>query len=240
MKKLLFPALLLVLSLTACDSENEFHQTSFDRTNIVMYADQQRDSVLLYYADDWTATLSDASWLTLLKVEQDAEGNIISQTPVTTLSDVMPEDALLMSQPIFVGADANTTGRIRYTKIQVQSHENAEIVVNQLPLLNITYPYYSYKEGTELNKDNIAFIGSYKADATAGEVVFTVYRDDATLTTNQEWCTPDATTFEAGKHTVALELQPNTTGESRTATLTLTSGGVTSDITIVQSNEKSE
>lgn len=216
MKKLLIlPALLLALA--ACDSENEFHQTSFDKTGVVMYADQVKDSVLLYYSDDWASTLNDASWLS-----------------VTPNSGKMEKGAMLMATPLYFTAEANTSGRVRYANLTIHSHEQGGITITQLPVLNIIFPYYQFKEGTEFTKDNLLFIGYYSGEITEGKVIFTVYRDDATLTSDQEWVTPEETSFKAGKHEVKLTLQPNPDIEMRTATLTLNSGGVSTDIIINQ------
>ena len=240
MKKLFFPLAALLLTLTACNSENEFHQTSFNKNGITMYADQPKDSVILYYADNWTAVLNDASWLSLLEVVKNDQGEILSETKISTLKGTMEQGAMLMAVPIYVTAEPNTSGRTRYTNLLVHSHEEGAITVTQLPVLNITYPYYSFKEGTEFTRDNILFISEYNAKATEGKVIFTIYRDDATLTSDQEWCVPEESTFKAGKHEVAITLQPNTTGEKRTAILTLTSGGISCSITINQNADSEE
>ena len=240
MKKLFFSLAALLLTLTACDSENEFHQTSFNKTGITMYADQPKDSIILYYTDNWKAMLNDASWLSLLDVVKNDQGEILSETKVSTLNGTMEQGVMLMAAPIYVTAEPNTSGRTRYTNILIHSHEGGAVTVMQLPVLNIIYPYYSFKEGTEITSDNILFISNYDAKATAGKVIFTVYRDEATLTSDQEWCVPEKSTFEAGKHEVALTLQPNTIDEERTANLTLTSGGISCTITINQSANSEE
>lgn len=240
MKKFLIPFAALMLTLTACDSENEFHQTSFNKNGITMYADQTKDSIILYYADDWTATLSDASWASLLNVEKTDQGEILSETKVNTLSGTVEKGAMLMAAPIFVATEPNASGRMRYTNIIVRSYNEGAVAVTQLPVLNITFPYYSFKNGTEFSSENIQFINNYNANATAGNVVFTVYSNDATLTSDQSWCVPEETAFTAGQHEVALALQPNTTNKERTATLTLTSAGVSTAIIINQDAKTDE
>lgn len=238
MKKLLLPIISMLAIFTACDSENEFHQTSFNKTSITMYADQVKDSVILFYADDWTARLNDASWLSLLNVVKNDNGEILSEDKVSTLSGIMERGAMLMATPIYVTAEPNTSGKIRFTNLLISSHEAGAITITQLPLLNIAYPNYQFREGTEASSENVFYEGTYTDEATEGIVVFTVYRNGATLTSDQDWVTPEADTFEAGYHEVKLTLQPNTTGEKRTATLTLTSGGISVPITIIQQKDE--
>ncbi|MBQ7635207.1 MAG: BACON domain-containing protein [Bacteroidaceae bacterium] len=240
MKKILIPVLALSACLSACNSENEFHQTSFDAGNITMYADQVRDSVLLYYTDNWTATLGDASWLTLLRVEKNNQGETLSEEKVATLSGTMPSDALMMSTPLYFTAEPNTSGFTRTTSINVSSHQNASIAVLQLPVLNITYPYYRFKRDTEISTANLEYVAEFAAGATEGYVIFTTYRDGATLTSDQPWCVPQETAFTAGTDTVTIAMQPNTEGTQRTAILTLTSAGVSTDITFRQAAKTEE
>ncbi len=217
MKKTLLCTLVVLTTLASCNSENEFHQTSFDKASVTMYADQVKDSVLLYYADDWTASLNDYSWLS-----------------VSPTSGKMEKGAMLMSTPLYFTAEPNTSGRIRLVNLTISSHEQGGLTITQLPVLNITYPYYSFIEGDEVSTDNLRYVSTYTAVATEGQVRFTVYRDGATLNSDQAWCVPELTTFDAGEYTVALTLQPNTTASQRTAQLTLTSGGVSTVITINQ------
>ncbi len=237
MKKLLLATLLGVLSLTACESENEFHQTSFDKSGIVMYADQVVDSVLLFYSDNWTATLADGSWVNLLSVTKNDQGTIVSSEKVGMLSGTSQKDALLISTPIYVTAEPNATGVMRYATLNVSSHENASIMITQLPMLNVTYPYYRFKEGTEISSENLIYEDDLVASSTEGKVICTIYREGATLTSDAAWCTPEISDLSVGTNTIMLILEPNTTPLLRTATLTLTSGGVSMPITINQAGK---
>ena len=184
-----------------------------------MYADQVKDSVHIFYADAWTGILNESSWLTM-----------------TPNSGEVERGAMLMVAPIYFTAEPNTTGHVRFANLIVRSHEDGALTITQLPVLNIVYPYYQFKQGNEISSDNIEYVAYYAATATEGEIRFVVYRDDATLTSDQAWCQPERTTFEAGEYTLKLTLLPNPSTEIRTATLTLTSGGVSTPITIVQTS----
>ena len=63
---------------------------------------------------------------------------------------------------------------------------------------------------------------------------FAVYADGATLSSDAAWLVPATTTFNAGKHVVAIVAQENLATQPRTAMLTLTSNGISTPITITQ------
>ncbi|MBP3228397.1 MAG: BACON domain-containing protein [Bacteroidaceae bacterium] len=223
MKNHLLPAVIaLAALLTACESESSYHETSFSKNSVVMYADQLRDSLLLYYTDAWTATLNDDSWCS-----------------VSPASGQTEKGAALMAAPVFFTTTSNTTGATRVTNLFIKSHQDGAITVMQLPVLNITYPYYQLS-GSDITLENVKYSLDLLASATAAHVEFTVYQDDATLQSDASWISIAEPTLKAGTHRLDLPVQPNTAAEARTATLTLTSGGVACTITINQDGKATE
>ena len=66
-------------------------------------------------------------------------------------------------------------------------------------------------------------------------IEFTVYSENSALTSDADWLKPEQQDLPAGKHVVKINVKENTdTENSRTATLKLTSEGVTTPITITQ------
>ncbi|GAY29995.1 kinase suppressor of Ras 2-like [Prevotella sp. MGM2] len=135
--------------------------------------------------------------------------------------------------------EVNTSGARRVGYIQVKTFTDLGMRVVQNGWLNISSPEPMYSTTPEDNMDNLPANKVYfllNAQAkTDTAIVFTVYQDNATLSSSETWAVPETTTFSAGRHNVRISLEPNPTTSSRTATLTLTSAGVNTPISIIQS-----
>lgn len=225
MKKITLSLLaVLALLVAACDNGSyELHQTFFYPQRpggMVLYADQESDTVRLYSLDPWKAS-TQQSWLKVTPTE----------TPM-----VNGEPSLSTLLTITTGT--NTTGARRVGGVEVQSYDYVAMPVAQNAWLNITVPAPTYdtadgKLTAMLEADKVRFTLNAKADADTS-VVFKVYQDGATLQSDAAWLMPEESVFDAGEHKVRLALERNNTGAPRAAMLTLTSGGVSTPVTVVQ------
>lgn len=218
----------LALLMTACDNGSyEVHQTFFYPQRpggMVLYADQETDTVRLYSLDPWKAS-TQQSWLTVTP----------SETPLTN-------GEMSLSTLLTVTAGVNDTGARRVGGVEVKSYDYVTMPVAQNAWLNIVNPSprYDTADGqltATLEADKVKFTLNAKADADT-TVTFVVYQDGATLQSGADWMTPETTAFEAGRHVVRLSLDRNDTGAPRIAVLTLTSGGVSTPVEVIQAAQR--
>lgn len=185
---------------------------------MVAYADQTSDTTHLCSLDSWTIS-STESWLTISPKEATFPAGQATDTKLTFEYEV------------------NNTGAPRIAYAQVKSHDQIATTVTQYYWLHITRPQVM-KLGEQTSgvttETRVVFPMTLKKEAYTDSITFTVHQDNATLSTSASWIHPEETTFEAGKHTVKFNVEANTEGQSRSAILTLTSAGVSSDITLTQ------
>lgn len=217
MKKLFFAAL-AVCGMAACNSDSETHIVQFINGTPNLYADQSIDTLYVYATDSWTAT-SSATWLTIDKGSE---------------SLTIPAGSAAFSKMALTAAP-NTTGALRTAYIQASSPSaSGYYVVSQAYWLNVTRPTAVYD--SELKK--ATFGHSITWNTLGDTIAFQNYTDGATLTSDASWIQPQTTaTYDAGEHTVYFTVEQNATGADRTATLTLTSAGVSTPITVVQKKQ---
>ena len=84
----------------------------------------------------------------------------------------------------------------------------------------------------------VAFPMDLKYTAADTSVVFTVYQDNATLKTTDEWIHLAGETFDAGDLTVKVQVDANNGTTARNGVIRLTSGGISTDILVRQGTEK--
>ena len=226
MKKTLFSLLAsLTLLVASCNNDPyEVHQSFFfpqKPEGMITYADQTMDTIRLYSLDTWTASTSQ-SWCS-----------------VSPDKYQIRNDSLVLNTLMTITNEVNTSGARRVGYIQVKTFTDLGMRVVQNAWLNISRPEPMYSTTPEDNMDNLPANKVYfllNAQAkTDTAIVFTVYQDNATLSSSETWAVPETTTFSAGRHNVRISLEPNPTTSSRTATLTLTSAGVNTPISIIQS-----
>lgn len=228
--KFFIPAFTSML-FVACDSTYEYHATSFYPSNesIITYADQDRDTILVISYDSWTLT-NTCDWLTV-KVA-DSQVDDISIKVASGYYDVTRLDFY---------PEPNTTSSTRSTVIRVVSSYSDTgtlgVYFYQYPFLHITNP--SPLAGSDGNATFTLYVEGdavSSSDEVDTSISFYVYDENATLSSSDSWVTPEQTSgFTTGVElTIPLTIEANTTGAQRTATLTLTSSGITNTITIVQ------
>lgn len=235
MKKV-FPLLIsvMVLCFAACtESSYEYHQTYFypqQPGGKMMYADQTLDSTRVISYDSWTAQTT-ADWLSLTPAEQ----NIPTGYGMNTL--------------VKLTCAPNTTGETRHSAILLKSFDSLAMDVYQTAWLNIIWPTAIYTNkpeaagdastGTVMDKQ-VSFVTTLSADSTSMKVKFRVYADGATLQSNASWLVHKDTVYAAGTHEALLSVEPNAFAVSRTATLTLSSNGVSTPIKVTQKEKQKQ
>lgn len=231
-KKSAFLLLVTALCLMAC-SENEYevHQTYFYPQSVngmLFYADQETDTIRLVSFDSWTAR-SSVDWFTVSPTQQ-----------------TVPQNTGL-ARRLDITATPNTTGKNRMGQIQVDSYFSIGMYVRQTSWLNVQYPSgrvvdtstsATAGEGTSFEDTQMDFSMMVKADTASAEIDFIVYKDGATLRSSEAWLTAPADAYPAGRHKVKLGLEKNVAAEQRSATLTLSSNGVSTPIVVVQGGAK--
>lgn len=234
--KTILAAATAVLALTACtESDNEYYTTYFYPTTtngIETYADQTSDTTIVVSTDTWTLTNA-CDWC---KVTCNGQSSPITVT--------VPEGYMLGTKLDFT-LQPNTTGAVRTNLLQVISSYSkigtVATYIVQYPYINVNIP--APQASTSNNTTTYSFTLTVPASGTLADnskpsVSFTVYSNDATLTSSDEsWLKPARTNgFLANtRQKVELDLTKNETGEQRTGTLTLTSNGVSTNITVKQS-----
>lgn len=233
--------------LSSCgDSTNEYHQFNISpmRANgFVEFADQAIDSTHVISTDTWSLTCQ-SDWLT----------TTTSNNKPAPFTIEVPQ-GYISSTPLYFAMLANTTGKARTALVQATSTGKEmgtmSILIEQQPYLNITTPSPTKAtDGTySWTLSGISADGKFHTTDTTGKditstpyVTFIVYADGATLTSSDtSWLNVVATTlgkdnvYKAGEKSKAeLSVAENTTGKERSATLTLTSAGVSTSIKVVQ------
>ena len=179
------------------------------------------DTTLIYSLDSWQAT---------------KEGDWFSITPESF--EVKPGVSIFTKMTFTT--TPNTTGKGRTGLVTIHAYHTISQSLYQTPWLNITYPFAQYTKGEDhtFATRKATFRLSLLSNETASKVRFTTYAENATLTSNAEWVTPEKTIFLApNSYEVKLTIQPNKSKNPRTAQLTLTSAGISTPITVEQAGD---
>ncbi len=223
--KPLLPLLALVLGLAACTEGSYEHHASYfypqRPDGQLLYADQTMDTTLIYSLDSWQAT---------------KEGDWFSITPESF--EVRPGVSIFTKMTFTT--TPNTTGKGRTGLVTIHAYHTISQSLYQTPWLNITYPFAQYTKGEDhtFATRKATFRMALLSSATSSQVRFTTYAENATLTSNAEWVTPEKTIFLApNNYEVKLTIQPNKSKDPRTAQLTLTSAGISTPIIVEQTGD---
>ena len=223
--KPLLPLLALVLGLAACTEGSYEHHASYfypqRPDGQLLYADQTMDTTLIYSLDSWQAT---------------KEGDWFSITPESF--EVRPGVSIFTKMTFTT--TPNTTGKGRTGLVTIHAYHTISQSLYQTPWLNITYPFAQYTKGEDhtFATRKATFRMALLSSATSSQVRFTTYAENATLTSNAEWVTPEKTIFLApNSYEVKLTIQPNKSKDARSAQLTLTSAGISTPITVEQAGD---
>ncbi|MBR1732370.1 MAG: hypothetical protein IJ729_01310 [Alloprevotella sp.] len=200
------------------DAVDEYHHTTFypnDLESRTYFADQTHDTLHVLSYDSWTsAALGD--WFT---ISPESQTVLAGQGTIT---------------PMFLTATPNTTEAVRTGHIQVSGYGQIAKLVRQTYWLNIASPTGRIEANAGTGDIRCTFTTKLTAKETNLPLVFTNYTDGATLTADAAWISIPDTVFNAGRHTYAPAVSPNLSTEPRTATLTLTSAGVSTPISVTQ------
>ena len=218
----------IALLLAACaESTFEMHQTYFypqEPDGKKFYADETYDSTKVFSYDPWTAEIEATDpWFTITPTSGDARPG----TSALTRMDIrMPQ---------------NTSGKNHKGRIVVKTYDNNQIAlpVYQSAWLDIITPSATLK-GETYEEQTATFELTSPALQKSTAITFHVYQDGASLSSDAEWVTPEKTTFNKGQHTVTLNFVPNESKQERLATITLTSGEISTPIQITQEGKKNE
>ena len=223
--KPLLPLLALVLALAACTEGSYEHHASYfypqRPDGQLLYADQTMDTTLIYSLDSWQAT---------------KEGDWFSITPESF--EVRPGVSIFNKMTFTT--TPNTTGKGRTGLVTIHAYHTISQALYQTSWLNITYPFAQYTEGEDhtFATRKATFRLSLLSSATASQLRFTTYAENASLTSDAEWVTPEKTIFLApNSYEVKLTIQPNKSKAPRSAQLTLTSAGISTPITVEQAGD---
>ncbi len=242
-----FAALATGAVFSSCsNSSDEYHQFNvypLRSDGFIEFADQSVDSTHIISTDTWSLT-SQADWLTTTTSGK-------KQAPFT----IEVPQGYINSTPLYFSMQPNTTGKSRTALIQATSTNSnmgtMSLLIQQLPYLNVTTP--SAKQASDgtysWTLSGISADGKFHTTDSTGKdisttpyITFIVYNDSATITSSDaSWLNVVATTlgkenqYKAGEKSKAeLNISENTTGKERSATLTLTSAGVSTTITVTQ------
>ena len=223
--KSLLPLLALVLALAACTEGSYEHHASYfypqRPDGQLLYADQTMDTTLIYSLDSWQAT---------------KKGDWFSITPESF--EVRPGVSIFTKMTFTT--TPNTTGKGRTGLVTIHAYHTISQSLYQTPWLNITYPFAQYTEGEDhtFATRKATFRMALPSSATSSQVRFTTYAENATLTSDAEWVTPEKTIFLApNSYEVKLTIQRNKDKNPRTAQLILTSAGISTPITVEQAGD---
>ncbi len=212
------------IALASCEGgKDEQHYTAVEKQYVETFADQSKDSLRVLSYDTWSLT-NQTDWLT-----------VYCGTQKNEITQKVPANTQVLTT-VYFALQPNTTGKTRYAQVQVNSSYGGTVSsqLMQYAFLNVQRPAPVTDSSTRVTTFTYDIVAKPVASAS---VVFTVYADGATLTSSDEsWLKPEKTTgFSTGeKTTVSVAVSENTASEARTATLTLTSAGVSTPITFNQ------
>lgn len=202
---------LSIAALTACEpARNEeyfaYLQDEHRRSisEVVLFADQDSAQFYVASSDPWTAQL-EADWASITPTAFSKGGFAVPIKVVST--------------------SPNTTGSIRRGRVIVKTRQDLTLALFHTPWHNIQSPQVSQSGTFETTL--------HSADSTSLPLVFTLYKNGGSLTTNETWLHLPTTPLHAGTHQLNIPVSKNMGGE-RTGTITLTAGGVSTTIKVTQ------
>ncbi len=228
MKKLLY-SIAIVLGFISCGKDMENHGITIYRPTAAttfFYADAAKDSVVFTTFDSYESS-SSQDWLVLDPTRRGAS------LPNTYY------DIYVVAVPFTV--QPNTTGTSRTTLVTVHNFgkdwdQNVSVEYVQFGWHNILRPIPEYASQNSRLPETATFVLQDTATQLRDSIIFSV--NDAWTLTASDFVTPEVTSGNGGMDTVRLTLTPNTTGEERTTTMYLQSGGVTTPVQVKQAAKK--
>lgn len=214
----------MALLLASCKSESSVKMFRFvypDGQKKQIFADMQEDSLHLYSSMDWEA-ISEVTWIKL-----DPNNH----------SFKVPSGYIAHNKTIPVYFDQNKTNETREGCIAILGTDwDPKQSYKQVTWLDVRLPSGIIKEGSSVP----TFEVKDSAHVTLDSVKFHINdKEGATIASNKEWVRPEKMIFTKGLNKTNIVMDPNTTGENRTAELLLkTKGGCETIILVTQTNLK--
>lgn len=233
--KSILAACVAAVAFASCDDGgNEYHSTYFypmTYEGIVTYADQTVDSTHVVSYDSWTLT-NNCEWFD------------IYTSGIKAPLDVKIPAGYMGLNRLDIYLQPNNTGKVRGERISVVSaFEKIGTIsqsIIQYPYLNISVP--AVKSTSVDNETTYSFDLNINAKGMGSNnqkpiISFTVYADGAELSSDQTWIEPSKTEnfTKYVTQTINLNVEENPTKADRTASLKLTSKGITTVINVTQS-----
>lgn len=187
-----------------------------------IYADQTVDTVAFTTTENFSFA-SDASWI---KVDPEKSKGTV-------------KEGFMLTTYFPITIEPNTTGKVRTGVINGKMYSDdfnrdLNLLFQQLACHNIVRPI-----PVEISNMGIEFLAKDSAHWTKDSIRFTAYCDWKLETTDGSYLTPRVASGKPGRHTVILDLTPNTTTEKKEATLFLKStNGVTTEMKYTQLPKK--
>lgn len=217
---------------TACtESTNEYHESSFypnDPEGRVLYADQTIDSVYFVSFDSWKLTEAFQNtnpWFTASPKEAIIPANSFGHIGIAIKSTI------------------NTTSETRYGALQVvttfSQFGTLTMPVRQTGWLEVLFPAPVFEQNAKLPTYSV----NLPASGAQTRLSFRLHDTNVaghSLTSDADWLVIPAENAQpaAGLTTLTFDVPNNTSTEARTATIILTSAGITSKITYTQAGKK--
>ncbi len=232
MKKTLLVMAAALAVLFSCDDDSYRHAIGISYPNSgqygAVYADQLEDSIVFYTYDSYNI-YTDVEWIT---VNSDLEYMTVENSYY-----YMWEFAV----PLYF--TANKSGETRTGVVYVHNYGNdwdktATASYLQFSWLNITYPSPTYPSYSSYPL-SATFSMTDTCTQAVDSLKFTAY-GDWTLTTDNSFVSFSKESGTAGSQVITLALENNEATEDRTANITLTSNGVSSDIKLTQTGAEEE
>ena len=216
-----------VALMSGCnDEEDSFHaiyiNSDITTGNILpIYADQSGDTLRVQTTDSFEAN-ADGGWVTF------------AETNSATISKAVNYAyGNVVTFKLGVKFSPNTSDATRYSNVIFKANgREAGVGYVQAHFHDILNPKGTYTD--KITHKDIVFGKSVESTTMLDSIAFTLY-DKATLSSDADWLTVRESSFEAGTHTVYLDIKPNDAITERTARLTLLSdNGAKSTIHITQ------
>lgn len=223
MKKIafLFAAMTALLTISSCDGKIEQHYTAiaYPQVESVLYADQTEDSLCFISYDSWYVVLN-SDWVT---VEDDHKQGVV------------PTGYYIEKCVPLIFA-VNNTGKTRSTIVNLTAHEGIlSVAYRQMHYLNITNPLRK-NEAYELVDSSFVVQDSIVFNANGLWNLKFVGEQPSWI----KWTEGYPVSGRKGPQKVKFDMEKNANEVERTATVRLTSNGISNDIVIKQLPPKKE
>lgn len=230
------------LALTSCalDSSSENHHTAFLPLNSqgrLLYADQSTDTLAVQSTDAWKLEVASPStpFFTITPTEYN-----VPRIYTTSMS------AYLGVTPLYIAATPNTTGKIRTAHLRLISSfkefGTLQLPVVQYSWLDIRHPAPLFAHHSDGQATTPTFASKVSAEGGKLKLAFRFYSTDKaqqSVTSQADWLLVPAREegYGAGRYELELTAAPNPSKSERTAIVSISSAGVTTQVNFQQAGQ---